>query len=61
MHRNVVANTLADQILGCTNLCGWASELVLMGIPLFHVYGMVAGMNVRHGHWRQHGDDPERA
>jgi len=44
MHRNVVANTL--------QLRGWfvnmveGQEIFLMGIPLFHVYGMVAGMNL---------------
>ena len=43
-HRNVVANTL--------QLRGWfvnleeGKEVFLMGIPLFHVYGMVAGMNL---------------
>jgi len=43
-HRNVVANTL--------QLRGWfvnleeGTEVFLMGIPLFHVYGMVAGMNL---------------
>jgi long-chain acyl-CoA synthetase len=44
MHRTVVANTL--------QLSGWfvnleeGREVFLMGIPLFHVYGMVAGMNL---------------
>ena len=43
MHRNVVANTL--QIKNWfTNLTD-GQEIVLMAIPLFHVYGMVAGMN----------------
>src|SRR5919108_6449078 len=43
-HRNVVANTL--------QMRGWfvnvedGKEVFLMGIPLFHVYGMVAGMSV---------------
>ena len=43
-HHNVVANTL--------QLRGWfvnleeGKEVFLMGIPLFHVYGMVAGMNL---------------
>ncbi|HZJ23914.1 MAG TPA: long-chain fatty acid--CoA ligase [Anaerolineales bacterium] len=43
-HGNVVANTL--------QLRGWfvnleeGKEVFLMGIPLFHVYGMVAGMNL---------------
>lgn len=44
MHRNVVANTL--------QLRAWfvnmeeGREIFLMGIPLFHVYGMVAGMSL---------------
>ena len=43
-HHNVVSNTL--------QLRGWfvnleeGKEVFLMGIPLFHVYGMVAGMNL---------------
>jgi long-chain acyl-CoA synthetase len=43
-HRNVVANTL--------QMRGWfvnvedGKEIFLMGIPLFHVYGMVAGMSL---------------
>ncbi|MCB9110757.1 MAG: long-chain fatty acid--CoA ligase [Anaerolineales bacterium] len=43
MHRNVVANTLQIK-LWMTGL-EEGKEVVLMGIPLFHVYGMVAGMN----------------
>jgi len=43
MHRNVVANTL--QIKYWMPLLQPGKEVVLMGIPLFHVYGMVAGMN----------------
>ncbi|MFN8413086.1 MAG: long-chain fatty acid--CoA ligase [Anaerolineales bacterium] len=43
MHRNVVANTL--QIKSWMPLLEQGKEVVLMGIPLFHVYGMVAGMN----------------
>ncbi len=43
MHRNVVANTL--QIKNWMTNLNEGSEVVLMGIPLFHVYGMVAGMN----------------
>ncbi len=43
MHKNVVANAL--QIKNwMTNLIE-GKEVVLMGIPLFHVYGMVAGMH----------------
>jgi long-chain acyl-CoA synthetase len=42
MHRNLVANTL--QIKSWMSL-GEGNEVVLMAIPLFHVYGMVAGMN----------------
>ncbi|MDP1547067.1 MAG: long-chain fatty acid--CoA ligase [Anaerolineales bacterium] len=43
MHRNVVANTL--QIRSFMPNLNIGNEVVLMGIPLFHVYGMVAGMN----------------
>jgi len=43
MHRNVVANTL--QIKNWMPALDPGKEVVLMGIPLFHVYGMVAGMN----------------
>jgi long-chain acyl-CoA synthetase len=43
MHRNVVANTL--QIKSWMPSLDPGKEVVLMGIPLFHVYGMVAGMN----------------
>ena len=43
MHRNVVANTL--QIKSWMPALEPGKEVVLMGIPLFHVYGMVAGMN----------------
>ena len=43
MHRNVVANTL--QIKSWMPALEQGNEVVLMGIPLFHVYGMVAGMN----------------
>jgi long-chain acyl-CoA synthetase len=43
MHRNVVANTL--QIKSWMPSLDPGNEVVLMGIPLFHVYGMVAGMN----------------
>ena len=43
MHKNVVANTL--QIKSWMTGLDEGNEVVLMGIPLFHVYGMVAGMN----------------
>ncbi len=43
MHRNIVANTL--QIKTWMTGLDEGKEVVLMGIPLFHVYGMVAGMN----------------
>ena len=43
MHRNVVANTL--QIKNWFTTLTDGNEIVLMAIPLFHVYGMVAGMN----------------
>ncbi|MBT4842537.1 MAG: long-chain fatty acid--CoA ligase [Anaerolineae bacterium] len=43
LHRNIVANSLQISNL-MTNL-NPDGEVVLMAIPLFHVYGMVAGMN----------------
>ncbi len=43
MHRNLVANTL--QIRKWMPTCIDGQEVVLMAIPLYHVYGMVAGMN----------------
>ncbi|MBL8076521.1 MAG: long-chain fatty acid--CoA ligase [Anaerolineales bacterium] len=43
MHRNAVANTL--QIKSWMPALEQGKEVILMGIPLFHVYGMVAGMN----------------
>ena len=43
MHRNLVANTL--QIRRWMPTCIDGQEVVLMAIPLYHVYGMVAGMN----------------
>ena len=42
-HYNVVANTL--QIKTWMVNIEEGNEIVLMGIPLFHVYGMVAGMH----------------
>ncbi|HRQ32726.1 MAG TPA: AMP-binding protein, partial [Anaerolineales bacterium] len=42
-HYNIVANTL--QIRSWMTILEEGKEIVLMGIPLFHVYGMVAGMN----------------
>ncbi|MBN2549820.1 MAG: long-chain fatty acid--CoA ligase [Anaerolineales bacterium] len=42
LHRNLVANTL--QIRSWITDCVDGNEVVLMAIPLFHVYGMVAGM-----------------
>ena len=44
LHRNVVANTL--QLRGWFVTLEEGKEIFLMGIPLFHVYGMVAGMNL---------------
>ena len=41
-HRNLVANTLQIR-LWMTNFED-GKEIVLMAIPMFHVYGMVAGM-----------------
>lgn len=43
MHRNVVANTIQMKAWILTAEDG--KEVVLMAIPLFHVYGMVAGMH----------------
>jgi len=43
LHRNLVANTL--QIRYWMPDCREGQETVLMAIPLFHVYGMVAGMS----------------
>jgi len=43
LHRNVVANTL--QIKKWMVSLNEGSEIVLSAIPLFHVYGMVCGMN----------------
>lgn len=43
LHRNIVANSL--QIARWMTNVEIGKEVVLMAIPLFHVYGMVAGMN----------------
>jgi long-chain acyl-CoA synthetase len=43
LHRNVVANTL--QIKRWMTTLNEGDEIVLMAIPLFHVYGMVCGMH----------------
>ncbi|RME08134.1 MAG: long-chain fatty acid--CoA ligase [Anaerolineae bacterium] len=43
LHRNLVANTL--QIRYWMPNAEDGKEVVLMAIPLYHVYGMVAGMN----------------
>ncbi|HUI88808.1 MAG TPA: long-chain fatty acid--CoA ligase [Anaerolineales bacterium] len=42
LHRNLVANTL--QIRAWFVVMEEGKEILLMAIPLFHVYGMVAGM-----------------
>jgi long-chain acyl-CoA synthetase len=42
-HRNLVANSL--QIHSWMTQCRDGQEIVLMAIPMFHVYGMVAGMS----------------
>lgn len=44
LHRNVLANTLQMKNWMISTLKE-GEEIVLMAIPLFHVYGMVAGMN----------------
>ena len=43
LHRNMVANTL--QIRACMPDIEIGNEVVLMAIPMFHVYGLVAGMS----------------
>ncbi len=43
LHRNLVANTL--QIRAWLSDCQEGQETTLLAIPLFHVYGMVAGMS----------------
>jgi long-chain acyl-CoA synthetase len=42
LHRNVVANTL--QVKNWFVIMEDGKEILMMAIPLFHVYGMVAGM-----------------
>ena len=44
LHRNVVANTIQMKAWFVTSQEG--KEVYLMAIPLFHIYGMVAGMAV---------------
>lgn len=44
MHRNIVANSL--QMRGWFVNLEEGKEVFLMGIPLFHVYGMIAGLNL---------------
>ncbi len=44
LHRNLVANTV--QIKAWFHIAEEGNETVLMSIPLYHVYGMVAGMNL---------------
>ena len=44
LHRNVVANTL--QIKSWLVTTNDGKEVYLMAIPLFHVYGMVAGLGI---------------
>jgi long-chain acyl-CoA synthetase len=43
LHRNLVANTV--QMLSWIRSGVEGQEVVMMAIPLYHVYGMVAGMN----------------
>lgn len=43
LHRNLVANTV--QMLSWIRTAVEGEEVVMMAIPLYHVYGMVAGMN----------------
>ncbi len=42
LHRNLIANTLQIRAFNPTLRMG--EEIVLMAIPMFHVYGLVAGM-----------------
>lgn len=42
LHRNLVANAIQIRVWNTSTVDG--AEVVLMAIPLFHVYGMVAGM-----------------
>lgn len=42
LHRNLVANAIQIRMWNTSTVDG--AEVVLMAIPLFHVYGMVAGM-----------------
>ena len=44
LHRNLVANTI--QVKAWFHIAEEGNEVVLMSIPLYHVYGMVAGMNL---------------
>jgi long-chain acyl-CoA synthetase len=43
LHRNLVANTI--QMLHWITVAEMGKEVVMMAIPLYHVYGMIAGMN----------------
>ncbi len=43
LHRNLVANTI--QMMHWITTAVMGEEVVMMAIPLYHVYGMVAGMN----------------
>jgi long-chain acyl-CoA synthetase len=43
LHRNLVANTV--QLLSWLTSANMGEEVVMMAIPLYHVYGMVCGMN----------------
>lgn len=43
LHRNLVANTV--QLLSWLTSAEMGKEVVMMAIPLYHVYGMVCGMN----------------
>jgi len=43
LHRNLVANTI--QMIYWIRTAEMGKEVVMMAIPLYHVYGMVAGMN----------------
>ena len=43
LHRNLVANTI--QMMYWIRTAVMGEEVVMMAIPLYHVYGMVAGMN----------------
>ena len=57
LHRNLVANAL--EIKSWVPNTEMGQEVVMMAIPLFHVYGMVAGMCFAIRLCGNDGDDPQ--